>query len=421
MLTVAASILVLITLRYVHLIADRGSREHLIWAKIPVRYLDYMASLDRRGAVVRDAANVVNNVRMRRKFGLRAYPMFGLIVSIVVLAGLFDWWPAVAAGICAALSNIGYLLNRVLLRMRGNIDYTARYTAAQKTLTGIAAALATMISWTVFRTYLSLCFGQPWPIDGVWTRWAIVVGGILLVSGTYTLAQRVIASLAPPNFAHTTDASSALLLRSFSDDRLRMRNPVHVDPLLGVLGTRATLEQCLAGFLVGNGDLVAIGRPGERLPRLGALRTYWPDDQWQDAVRKTAARAQAVFLIAGSTKGLSWEVRQLKELGLLPKAIFFIPPLPNAATERRLEQVLNDLDAPEAAFAEARECLPSTVTAVRVTPEGRIVLHLSDGRDWSSYLGTTTYFLGELSGRIRPPAIGELAKHFYGDTPMETR
>lgn len=413
MLTVAASILVLITLRYALLLADRGSREHLAWAWNAHSYLDYMATLDRGGSVVRDSATVVNTMGVRRKIGFRAYATVGLVASVIALGGLFDWWPPVVAGICAALSGLGQLMDRAVVRMRGHIDYVEEYTVTQKVLVGTTAAVTLTISWTVFRTYLALCFGPPWPVDNVWAQWAIVVAGLLLVPTTHALAQRVIASLTPPNFAHTTDMSSTLLLRSFSDDHLRMRHPMHADPLLSMLGTRATLERCLADFLVGDGNLVAIGKPGERLPRLGALRTYWPDDEWQDAVRTTAARAQAVFLIAGSTTGLSWEVKQLKELGLLPKTIFFIPPLPRAATERRLEQLLNDLDAPEAMFAAARECITSTVTAVRVAPDGRILLHLSDGRDWSAYFGTSTYFLGELSGRVRPPAVGELAKQYF--------
>jgi hypothetical protein len=416
-LTLAVSIVVVITLRHVLLIADRGSREHLIWARAPRQYLDYLASLDRRGSVVRDVANVINNRGMRRTLGLRAYGHFALIVAVVAAGGLFEWWPPVVAGVCAVLWNLPQLMNRLVVRARGHIDYAEKYNAAQKSLAITAAVVTIILSWIIFRTYLALCFGPPWPVDNVWTQWTVIAGCVLLVAGTNTVAQRVIASLAPPNFAQTTDASSTLLLRSFSDDRLRMRHPMHADPLLNMLGTRATFEKCIADFLIGDGNLVAIGKPGERLPRLGALRTYWPDDQWQDAVRTTASRAQAIFLIAGSTQGLSWEVRQLKDLGLLPKTLFFIPPLPEAATERRLEQLLNDLDAPETTFAQARECITNTVTAVRVTSDGNIVLHLSDGRDWSSYLGTSTYFIGELSGRVRPPAVGELAKHYYGEAP----
>ena len=69
-------------------------------------------------------------------------------------------------------------------------------------------------------------------------------------------------------------------------------------------------EQEMA-FIVGQvGPLVAIGKPGERLPELGAARIYVPDDQWRDVVTTWMSEAALIVFRAGATEGLWWEVEQ---------------------------------------------------------------------------------------------------------------
>ena len=56
--------------------------------------------------------------------------------------------------------------------------------------------------------------------------------------------------------------------------------------------------------------MVAIGKPGERLPELGAARIYVPDDQWREVVTTWMSEAALVVFRAGETEGLWWEVEQ---------------------------------------------------------------------------------------------------------------
>ena len=65
------------------------------------------------------------------------------------------------------------------------------------------------------------------------------------------------------------------------------------------------------GFILGQvGPVVAIGKPGERLPELGAARIYVPDDQWREVVTTWMSEAALVVFRAGETEGLWWEIEQ---------------------------------------------------------------------------------------------------------------
>jgi TM2 domain-containing membrane protein YozV len=69
-------------------------------------------------------------------------------------------------------------------------------------------------------------------------------------------------------------------------------------------------EQELAWILSRVGPVVAIGKPGERLPELGAARLYVGDDEWRETVGGLLARAALVVIRAGDTANLWWEIDQ---------------------------------------------------------------------------------------------------------------
>lgn len=73
------------------------------------------------------------------------------------------------------------------------------------------------------------------------------------------------------------------------------------------------------------GPFVAIGQPGEKLPRLGAARMYLTDDSWQGRVRELMARARFVIVVAGDTPGLGWELSQCAQLDDPRKLVILIP------------------------------------------------------------------------------------------------
>ena len=100
-----------------------------------------------------------------------------------------------------------------------------------------------------------------------------------------------------------------LYLRSFGLDK-RLGRATWMERYLG---TRpfATIEQQLTASLKQIGPVIAIGRPGEKLPPLGAARFYVADDRWQEKVEDVERVAQLVVWATGVTEGLRWEIEHL--------------------------------------------------------------------------------------------------------------
>jgi hypothetical protein len=103
-----------------------------------------------------------------------------------------------------------------------------------------------------------------------------------------------------------------LYLRSFEDDPRAAR-------IKGVL----TEEEHLGKVLSQIGPFMAIGRPGEPLPAVGASRVYVGDANWQSMVEGLLRRARLVVIRTGQTTGLEWEVEQAVRL-LTPERLVLL-------------------------------------------------------------------------------------------------
>jgi hypothetical protein len=84
-------------------------------------------------------------------------------------------------------------------------------------------------------------------------------------------------------------------------------------------------EAALAQSLADLGPFVAIGRPGERLPPLGASRLYVRDN-WQHAVSQLVADSRLVVLRIGRSEGYIWEIEHLLKNCDPRKVIVYMPP-----------------------------------------------------------------------------------------------
>lgn len=69
-------------------------------------------------------------------------------------------------------------------------------------------------------------------------------------------------------------------------------------------------EQELAEILNHVGPVIAIGKPGEPLPELGAARLYVGDADWKAKVTDMMARSRLVIIRTGATPNLLWEIEQ---------------------------------------------------------------------------------------------------------------
>jgi hypothetical protein len=101
-----------------------------------------------------------------------------------------------------------------------------------------------------------------------------------------------------------------LYLRAFQADRSLLSYVAWSFMLPRLVSGIITEEEQLRDVLRPFGDLVAIGRPGEKLPTPGAARLYVSDAQWQSVVSDQMRSAALVVIRAGHGEGLLWELNQ---------------------------------------------------------------------------------------------------------------
>jgi hypothetical protein len=202
-----------------------------------------------------------------------------------------------------------------------------------------------------------------------------------------------------------------LFLRSFRDDAIRIKRTFKWENFFGGWRTGLTLESVIAEATWRVGPVVAIGRPGELLPRLGAAREYVRDDQWQGVVARFSHEAIATIAVAGITEGIRWEYEHLEREGLLERLILIVPPASRAVTRRRLAIVSEVLGSRSGALE-----LQESPRLIAVGFTGNAVLKIEcRGRDESAYGVASTLLLTQIaqtqsardlalldSGRLRP-------------------
>ncbi len=127
-----------------------------------------------------------------------------------------------------------------------------------------------------------------------------------------------------------------LYLRSFHDDDVALIDDG------GSAFTRHVMqaisppspEQEMADILRRVGPVVAIGKPGEPLPQLGAARLYVSNDQWQGKVVELMSVARLVVVRLGGSAGVLWEVEQA--LAKLPRQRLVLAVLGGSAVAPEL-------------------------------------------------------------------------------------
>jgi TM2 domain-containing membrane protein YozV len=117
-----------------------------------------------------------------------------------------------------------------------------------------------------------------------------------------------------------------LYLRSFADDGAALIDAADSGLVRRIIKLVApvTAEQELAEMLAQVGPVVAIGKPGEPLPELGAARLYVTDAQWQAKVLELMGKAALVVVRLGGSPGLLWEIEQSLERLPRQRVVFAI-------------------------------------------------------------------------------------------------
>jgi len=118
-----------------------------------------------------------------------------------------------------------------------------------------------------------------------------------------------------------------LFLRGFDDDQVSLSYagmPAYAriaDPGFDYANLEDVLEVAL-----NIGPIVAIGRPREIAPPIGAARQYVDDDAWKNVVISLMNQAALIVVGVSNSQGLMWEIEQLRQLSHLGKSVFIIPP-----------------------------------------------------------------------------------------------
>jgi hypothetical protein len=140
------------------------------------------------------------------------------------------------------------------------------------------------------------------------------------------------------------DTPRILYLRSFLDDQVKvLRDGVRyrvwlTNPLFSV--TR--FEEVIARSGWPFGGLLALARPGERLPELGAVRIAAAAD-WQQTIDRLMEESKHILITAGLTSGLKWEFQRAQTQVRMGKLSLVIPPESAASVSKTWHHLVSDL------------------------------------------------------------------------------
>ncbi|MBX3115778.1 MAG: hypothetical protein KF808_00355 [Cryobacterium sp.] len=236
---------------------------------------------------------------------------------------------------------------------------------------------------------------------GILVASVLIVIGTVLIDRCHLLPRWIESRIRDRHhakFAAETTPETVLYLRSFGDDRTLVYAPIASRSWCApLIPQRVRFEELVESWTFNQASsVVAIGRPGERRPTLGAERTYWSDETWRDAVRRTAARCKAVILVAGVTEGLRWEIETLADMGVLGKTLLLLPPDSPENTRLRYERIAGSIPGRHDVLVEG--ALPlRAVPALGYTADGDLVHYTSFGRDWAAFVMAEIHLLGTLS------------------------
>jgi len=233
-----------------------------------------------------------------------------------------------------------------------------------------------------------------------------ILASIVMIAGGHLLASARNESLPDVDFLLAHDRRKpTLLLRSFRDDEIKCREIRRPLPGLPNLGTRR-FEQGIAGTLHAFGPLVAVGAPGEAIPKIGAARTYLREDLWQDAVARFIGAALLIVMIAGDTQWIKWELHRIVEMGRLRHLLILMPP---DVGERRRERWSNVLASfAQTAWYDALATMDiDQLLLIQLRPDGALVAIRSGGSLVDDYrLAILIAIFGEFANADSNPTQG---------------
>jgi len=167
------------------------------------------------------------------------------------------------------------------------------------------------LAWAVLAAALvSMAMGAGLAGSALGTAFGLIGPPLLLPAYLLHRHARRLGSADAGDVLATHPNGFVLLLRCFTVDDLAR---------LGEAGLAPGFEERLVELLRPIGPVVAVGRPGETLPPLGAARLHLTTATWQDEVGRLMRQARAVVLVLFAPQapqaddqatGLRWEIEQ---------------------------------------------------------------------------------------------------------------
>jgi hypothetical protein len=146
-----------------------------------------------------------------------------------------------------------------------------------------------------------------WPIT---VRFGLMIAaavGIYVGGKLVTYGLRVLQPTAEQLLARDPRLP-VVLLRSFKDDDLTVPRKRYRKSALEWIPD-PTVESGLARLLDSIGPVIAIGRPGEALQKLGSARAYVANAEWRQRIAEWMQMSRlVVMLVHHSTPGTHWEL-----------------------------------------------------------------------------------------------------------------
>ncbi|MEV5884009.1 hypothetical protein AB0L74_14995 [Streptomyces sp. NPDC052020] len=172
---------------------------------------------------------------------------------------------------------------------------------------------------------------HPWLTGGFMSALVTLLGGAVFSVGRgigRRSRRHFVTIIRSP--AELAGVPFVLYLRSFTDDPARRKGDINtIRGVGGMLGdlTLSPLseEEQLAAVLAKVAPMVAVGRPGEPLPEVGAGRMYLPLDAWQEPVRELMRQARLVVLALGPGPGTMWELVEAVRLVPRERLVLLVP------------------------------------------------------------------------------------------------
>ena len=149
------------------------------------------------------------------------------------------------------------------------------------------------------------------------SAFVLVYCGLIIALGRWRKRFRVNT----PKVLNSETRIPILYLRSFFYESIDKSN-TGLQERRSNLYEKETDDELLALALRDVGPLIAIAKPSDKIPPLGALRLYFKDEEWQEQVEVLMLMSQLVIIQSGYTEGTDWEMQRVRNL-LPPEKVIF--------------------------------------------------------------------------------------------------